>query len=90
MAMRVLRWFFTAGETYMTEPTAELLQARQILDAALADERDAFDALIDLAESAAPNEQVAAATAALDNANEAVTQIQARITLLEKAQATPK
>jgi thioredoxin-like negative regulator of GroEL len=74
----------------MTEPTAELLEARQILDAALADERDAFDALIDLAEDAAPDDKIAAATAALDAANAAVTDIQARITALEKAQATPK
>ena len=70
----------------MNEPTAELLEARQILDAALADERDAFDALIDLAESGAPDDKIAAATAALDAANEAVTQIQARITQLERAQ----
>ena len=74
----------------MTEPTAELLEARQILDAALADERDAFDALIDLAEDAAPDDKIAAATAALDAANAAVTDIQARITALEKAQAAPE
>lgn len=69
----------------MTDPATELNEAKLMLNAALQEERDAFDALIALADEGGDAAQIDIATAILEQANGSVTTLQTRITALEAA-----
>lgn len=70
----------------MTDPATELAEAKLMLNAALQVEREAFDALVELADQGDDAVGIEIATASLEQANESVTKLQTRITALEAAQ----